>query len=359
MRTIPILAAAWWIAVVPASGQNPASPPQGTPPAASNSSTATSTETRLRENIQELTDRVLKLEIESAKPREPAKGNELVIAVIAGFAGLIAALVGGGMTLLAQRMTAQREREKEILAAKQELELAQETAQQQLKIKRYETVFQNTQKILEFRMKQLELFYAPMFSHLEQSKELYKKLHRQLVRDDPKRYKLLNEADKDGYWLHVLDDKGVEHGFRLLDQLPAVRSHPNAYALVKAILEIGKQMTEIISTHSGLASADLVRLLGEYTAHYAILSNIDASGSTTPYPPGWHTMGYYPRELNKKVEAGYLELSQLLDDYSNASKELLATLPIQGSLAVANSGQRANNNPEAVGTGGSTGAVTK
>jgi hypothetical protein len=54
------------------------------------------------------------------------------------------------------------------------------------------------------------------------------------------------EADSDGYRFHVRQRRLMEN-FRLLDQLPTVRTNPKALALVESILDIGEQMTKIIS----------------------------------------------------------------------------------------------------------------
>ena len=94
-------------------------------------------------------------------------------------------------------------------------------------------------------------------------------------------------------------------------------------------------MTNVISEHAGLASADVIDLLGEYLAHYAIISTIYRSGGTEPYEPGWHKTGYYPRNLNEKIEEGYRGVNLVLDDYSKASKEMLAALPQAGSATLA------------------------
>ena len=143
----------------------------------------------MRDDLLGLTDRVLKLEINAAKGSKSVRGSDAVTAIIAGFAGLIAALIGGGMTLLSQRITAKRERERAMNAARlerdlavetaqREADLARESAQHQLELARKVAIFQQTEKILEFRLKQMELFYAPMFALLEQSKALTIKLYR-------------------------------------------------------------------------------------------------------------------------------------------------------------------------------------
>jgi hypothetical protein len=69
-------------------------------------------------------------------------------------------------------------------------------------------------------------------------------------------------------------------------------------------------------------------VLGEYMAHYAILSTIYKLGETQPYDPGWHKMGYYPPQLNDKIEEAYREVSQFLDKYAAASNELLKGLAL-------------------------------
>ncbi len=266
----------------------------------------------LAKDFQQLANRVQQLELNAAKPSQ----SSIVIAIIAGFATLVAALLAGGLTLLSQHIMAKREERRAALIAERTVELA-----------RQEALYRHGEKILEFRLKQMELFYAPMFALLEQSKALYDKMLHQLAYDAPTQYKLLPEADPDGYRFHVLTKDGSWKGFRLLDQLPAVRTIPKALALVEGILQIGEQMTKIISKRAGLASEDLAGLLGEYLAHYAILSTIYKRGETESYEPGWHKMGYYPRDLNSKVAAGYHELSQFLDEYAEASKHVLDAMP--------------------------------
>lgn len=274
----------------------------------------------LKEDLQRLTNRVLELEMDLTKASKPPRESTLTIAVIAGSATLVAALIAGGLTLLGQHVTAKREERRMVLAAERAMELA-----------RQEAIFQHTEKILEYRLKQMELFYAPMFALLEQSRALYEKMLHQLVQDEPARYKLLSEPDSEGYRVHVLARDGTWKGFRLLDQLPAVRTNPRALPLMERILQIGEQMTKIISDHAGLASKELIDLLGEYLAHYAILSTIHKGGETVPYEPGWHKMGYYPRRLNRMIEDGYRELSDFLDGYAKASKRMLEALPTVAS----------------------------
>lgn len=272
--------------------------------------TSTSLVDELSKDLQRLTNQVLQLELDVAKASK--SDSNLTTAIIAG----VAVLLAGGLTLLGQYVTAKREERRAITTARQTMELG-----------RQEAWFRHGEKILEFRLKQMELFYAPMFALLKQSEALYAKMRYQLANDDPARYRLLDKPDPEGYYLHVLAKDDSWKGFRLLDQLPRVRANQKALALVKSILEIGKKMTKIISEHAGLAAQELAYTLGEYLAHYAILSTIYESDETDPYEPGWHKMGYYPRELNDRIKAGYQELSQFLDECSKQSKQVLEVLP--------------------------------
>ena len=245
-------------------------------------------------DIEKLADRIDKLE----------KSNSTIYsAIIAASAALIATLIGGGITLLGQRWTARRD-----------LELA-----------KMEAAFKNTEKIVEYRLKQLELFYGPMFAFLEQSKGLYIKMEHQLIYDHPSLYKELPTPDPDGYRVHVYDGTAWK-GFRLLDQLPQVKSSVNAKVLLDQIMAIGVNMTALISQHSGLASSDIIELLGEYLEHFAILKSIYDSSLTQPYPAGWHKRGYFPRRLNKAIKNDYVQLNKILDDYSKAGQHALSFL---------------------------------
>ncbi|MGE0683197.1 MAG: hypothetical protein AB7P69_20145 [Candidatus Binatia bacterium] len=285
-------------------------PPQTvtTPPPAGNDKVA--------EDLQRLTNRVLQLEIDLAKASKGLGETNWVTAIVVGSPTLVAALIAGLLTLLSAYFTAKREERRAELTAQRSLELA-----------RQEAVFSHTEKILEFRLKQMELFYAPMFALLEQSRALYDKMLYQLVEDEPERYKLLTGPDPEGYRMHVRAQDGDWKGFRLLDQFPAVKTNQKALTLAEQILHIGDQITKIISDRAGLASNDLIDLLGEYLAHHAVLSAVHKLRDTAPAKPGGHKILYYPRELNKKIEEGYRELNQFIGEYATASRNMLKALP--------------------------------
>lgn len=262
-----------------------------------------------QERIRELTHRIRKLELEMIPRSQESSGNVAYVAIIVAFIAILGAIFG-------QLLLAWREDRRAAHAAEQAVELAKQ-----------EALFRQTEEILEYRLRQMQQFYAPMHALLGQSKALYDKMLHQLAQDEPKRYRWVDPPDPEGYRFHVFDDEDKKwKGFRLLDQLPAVRSNQKALALAVRILEVGEKTTGIISEHAGLASEDLMDVLGKYLAHYAILSTIYKSDETDPYKPGWHEMGYYTRELNEKIEAGYRELSQFFNKYAKAGERMLEDL---------------------------------
>jgi hypothetical protein len=251
-----------------------------------------------------LDDRVQKL--------EHSQTNSWIVALIGALAVLSAALVG----IIGQYFAAKSEDRRSILAAARAADLGKQ-----------EALYKHTEKILEFRLRQMEQFYAPMFALLEQSEGLYNKMRHQLVQDQPDKYRWAPGGEPSDGKVQVLDNTGQWHGFRLLDQFPVVRQNPNALALADQVLNIGKQITAIITERAGLAAEDLVEVLGKYLAHYAILSAVRNDKRIEPYPPGSHEMGYYPRELNSKIEAGYREVMEFIAEYANATKGLVESLP--------------------------------
>ncbi len=284
-----------------------AQPPLGEPVVIQAAPTNTTSE-----DLKRLKEQVLSLERDSAKASKDSGNITLTTAIIAGSVTLAATIFGGIITIIVAILTAKREERRARFEANRNLELA-----------RQEALFQHGEKFLEFRLKQMGLFYAPMYALLKQSKALYEKMALQLANDDTYRYKLQKKADSDEPCLLVKIDGGGWEEFRLLDQLPAVRTDPRILALVERIIYIGEQMTKIISEHAGLASKDLVETLGKYLAHHAILSMIHEQGEIKSYRPGSHEMGYFPRELPAEIIKGYNEVSAHLNEYENKTKQVL------------------------------------
>jgi hypothetical protein len=259
------------------------------------------------ENLNRLTERVRKLETQMAE--KSATPFAVYAVVVAAFITALAAVISSMIT------------------GKTQFRMAAAAAQQARELQRQQALFGHAEKILEFKLKQMQQFYAPMFALLGQSKGLYDKMLYELAETEPAKYRWAPKPDPQDDRFQVKNKNGEWKAFRLLDQLPAVRGNFKAFALADRVLQIGDEMTRIIAKHAGLASEDLIDLLGRYMAHYAIISTIHKLAETEPYEPGWHKTGYFPRELDEKVAKGYRELSQFLTEYSNASKRLLEALP--------------------------------
>jgi hypothetical protein len=289
--------------------------PTGTPKAASHpapgtsetmgssGSTAPSVGLSDQEKVVELTHRVQMLELQVAQ--RPAKSeSDYNVAIIGAAAVFGAALVAAVLGIFSQ-----------VLAARHAARLARD-----------EALYKDAAKILELRMRQVQEFYAPMFALLRQSKDLYDKMLQQLVADEPSRYRSVPTAVEKEFRWEVLDKKGEWQGFRLLDQLPAIKSNLKALALVDANLLIGEKICKVISNRAGYASEALVDMLGQYMAHYAILATIRNGKETEAFEPGWHKVGYFPFGLDTKIGEAYHEVSKSIDDFRKGSTRTLETL---------------------------------
>ncbi len=141
---IPMLAGL--LLVLPAMSQQPAPQSMQAPPPSTSTSAATPTPPTLsdadQDKLRELTDRVRKLELELSQQSKRSTNSALTNALIAAFALL-------GASWIAGKWAAERARQ--------------------------EAVYRQTERIVEYRLKQMEHFYAPMFALLGQSKALYRR----------------------------------------------------------------------------------------------------------------------------------------------------------------------------------------
>lgn len=260
-----------------------------------------------QEEIRELTHRIQILELEIMQANAKT-GSDKNIAIIT--AGIGAAAVFGAAVVAA------------ILGIFGQLLGARRTAQ----LARTEALYRHAENVLKFQIKQVQEFYAPIFALLRQSKDLYDKMLEQLVEDDSERYRKVPTAVGSEFRWEVRDEKGEWKGFRLLDQFPAIKRNPKALALADANLEIGAKICKVISTRAGYASEDLVDMLGQYMAHYAILSAIRHGSETLPFEPGWHKVGYYPFGLDTRIRDTYREISKSIDEYGRLGMQTLGAL---------------------------------
>lgn len=243
--------------------------------------------------------------------KEPAKKTfdwSVLVGTLVG--GLLSALV----TFVTLSFNAKREDKKMLLESQRQRESARLSAQ-----------ISYADKLLQVRLDQLQNFFAPLHSLLQQSKGVYTKVE-QLLLKDPTKYRRVPDTDfKDGRTKMEVLWNGTWKDFRWLDQLPELKADPRIKPLVDEVVRIGKRMTKIISKYGALAANQQVLsdTYGKYLAHFAILSAINEDTRVKPYAPGEQEYGYYPRELNDEVKAGYEFALESLRPYFEASNKVL------------------------------------
>jgi hypothetical protein len=250
----------------------------------------------------------------------------------------VSALVGGLLTAIVTfgALYFNSKREDKRLAAEAVLEQQKldAEAERQREKARTEGQLSYAAKFLDVRLNQLQLFYAPLNALLQQSRGVYEKVEQLLLKDPSKYRRIVDPAFEDGrtklevYWSEAegwLD-------FRWLDQLPSLKKDQRVKPLVDEVMRIGKEMTRIISKYGAFAASEELPsdIYGKYLAHFAIITSVYNDPREEPYRPGEQAYGYYPRELNGVVKAGYESALTSLKQYLEASNVLLNDLKRQG-----------------------------
>jgi hypothetical protein len=283
---------------------------------------------------EDLLQRIRLLELKAAEPVDTKSEKvtvPLATAIIGSLAVLAAALIG----ILGQRLAAKNAAsiaaasaaataELASNAAAERLQLARKAAEDTAELARVAALYKHAEQMIDFKLKQIESFYAPIFAALRQSRMLYNKMLEQIERDAPDRYFKNTTAVGNDFRYLVKNKEGEASGFYLVDQLPAIKGNASAMQLVDLMLDLGKSICTIITTHAGLASEDLIEMLGEYMAHHAILSAIRGGPETTAFEPGHNKLGAFPRGLDARIEERLKALSKEIDDYDKVSGRSLS-----------------------------------
>jgi SAM-dependent methyltransferase len=160
-------------------------------------------------------------------------------------------------------------------------------------------------QILEFRLRQLQEFYAPALLLIEQSRTVYDKM----------------------IWTIKRERKDIPlDGFRLLDHIHSLKKDSNVWPLAKRILDIGTQLTNLISQKSGLMQGGIAPTFIEYKAHFEILQAASEQELTSEQKEGWHEFVYYPRMLNREIKEGYKVVLAHVEKYIAAGDEIILRL---------------------------------
>ena len=243
------------------------------------------------------------------------------------FAALIGGLISAAVTWITLYFNGRREKERlEQERAENEADRSA-TASQQADAARVEAQLNYASKFLDHRIKQLELFFAPLHAHLQQSAGVYQKLKLQLLQD-PVHYREVpaTQPESPPTFEICVPNSQTWADFRLLDRMPALKGDLQAGPLIKEIIRIGEAMTKIIAEHGAYAASENIpsEVFGRYLAHFAILKSIYEDPRTDAFRPGEHAYGYYPRELNNEVKKGYEAALERLKKYEQASDAVLA-----------------------------------
>jgi len=267
--------------------------------------------------------RMLELKVAENDAKAAAKGDKWYSTILVPLA---TAIIGSIVVLLSALLGRNGQEAAARAAAEANATLARNAAADAKQMAADSALFKHAEQMMEFKLKQIQDFYGPLYAALQQSKGLYDKLLDQLINDEPGTYRKVENPTGDDYRFQVMDNQEQWQSFRLVDQLPAVKNNPRALALVDANLALGAQMCEIISKSAGYASEDLLEQLGQYMAHYAILKAIRDGSEKEAFPPGRHKIGAYPFGFDKNIGEKYHALSKEIGRYGQAYERTLQIL---------------------------------
>lgn len=175
-------------------------------------------------------------------------------------------------------------------------------------------------RMMAWRLKQIEKLYGPLNALMRQSHGVYQQLCKflhdhqapgakslQWVTDAKSTGRKSLEVYEDGEWIP----------FRLLDQLPKVYdTNSNAGPLIDEVMLVGESMVKIIHEHAGLGLSHqplLQGLFGDYLAHFVVLNEmykaVRVPGTDPAVLRQRYVSGYFPRELPKVIAEGLNEIS--------------------------------------------------
>ena len=179
------------------------------------------------------------------------KGDKSYSAVLVP---LVTGIIGAIVVLLSARMGRAGQEAAAKASAEANAALARSAAADAKQMAAEAALFKHAEEVMEFKLKQIQDFYGPLYAALRQSKGLYDKLFDQLIHDEPTKYQMALNPTGNDYRFQVKDNKEEWQNFRLVDQLPAIKGNPRALALIDANLNLGARMVEIISKSAGYAS---------------------------------------------------------------------------------------------------------
>ena len=190
---------------------------------------------------------------------------------------------------------------------------------------------QISSSFVEWQLKQLSELYGPLRALLGQSNAMYRQMNIALVEADGSKFKFVDEKGCD------FDDRVFQIKYEgKWDRFRTVKHIDEVYgkgygieAYFDDVTSIGKQMVELIKEKAGYARSDqdeLVKVMGQYLAHYSVLSRIHdrvKSGGNSDGNTKVDASATFPIELRKLVDEGFSKLNKELRDWKSQGAQVV------------------------------------
>lgn len=214
----------------------------------------------------------------------------------------------------------------QLRASKTALSVQLSSAQKSQRVAAKNDVFT---RVMEFRSKQLNEFYAPIQFMLVGSSVVRQQLCEMLLESANGRDRFEFKTESDGrphLWVRASKTEGARP-FRLIHHMfDLATNYPVVMPLVGEIVSIGEQISNLIYEKGGFAKVKNTRLaenLGTYLGHYSILK--DAYSTALRDPQLLTTIRYtiaYPRDLDELLRTDAVALANEITNWGDGAAVL-------------------------------------
>lgn len=164
----------------------------------------------------------------------------------------------------------------------------------------------------EWQLKQLSELYGPLRALLEQSNAMYRQMNLALATADPDTFRLERKPGGDfDDQVFEIHKAGAWVRFRTVRDLSSV--YNKGYGVepfFDDVVQVGARMAKLIEDKAGYARSDdreLIRVMGAYLAHYAVLSRLHkrAQTGTEVEPTAGDQQATFPIDIQRLVNEGF------------------------------------------------------
>lgn len=164
----------------------------------------------------------------------------------------------------------------------------------------------------DWQMKQLTELYGPMRALLGQSNAMYRQMNKALAHERSSQFRLEKRVGGDfDDFVFQIHANGEWTQFRTVRDLGAVYNKGlKVEPCFDAVVAVGERMAKLIEEKAGYARPDdteLVRVMGVYLAHYAVLSRLHSAARKGEdiQPTVGDQQATFPLEIQKLVNDGF------------------------------------------------------